>query len=95
MSGKRLNTLLLSFCDPRHAELSPRIRSGGCWFFTVNLLDRRGTFLIDEIEMLREATRWTRNRYPFHIDALVVLPDHLHAVWTLPVDDADFPYADA
>ena len=63
---------------------------GGCWFFTVNLLDRRGTLLTDEIEALREATRWTRQRYPFHIDAFVVLPDHLHAVRTLPPDDADF-----
>jgi putative transposase len=63
---------------------------GGCWFFTVNLLDRRKTLLADQIEALCDATRWTRERYPFHVDAFVVLPDHLHAVWTLPPDDADF-----
>jgi REP-associated tyrosine transposase len=63
---------------------------GGCWFFTVNLHDRRETLLTDEIEALREATRWTAAHYPFHIDAVAVLPDHLHAVWTLPPDDADF-----
>ncbi|HEU5274799.1 MAG TPA: transposase [Xanthobacteraceae bacterium] len=63
---------------------------GGCWFFTVNLLDRRSSLLTDEIDALREATAHTRKRFPFHIDAFVVLPDHLHAVWTLPPDDADF-----
>jgi putative transposase len=63
---------------------------GGCWFFTVNLLDRRTRLLTDHIEALRDATRQTRERYPFHIDAFVVLPDHLHAVWTLPPNDSDF-----
>ena len=63
---------------------------GGCWFFTVNLLDRRTRLLTDHIEALRDATRRTRHGYPFRIDAFVVLPDHLHAVWTLPPGDADF-----
>jgi putative transposase len=64
--------------------------AGGCWFFTVNLLDRRSTLLVEEIQALREAVRVTRNRYPFHIDAIVIMPDHLHAVWTLPEGDSDF-----
>ena len=63
---------------------------GGCWFFTVNLNDRRTSYLTDKIDALRDVTQWTRTRYPFHIDAFVVLPDHLHAVWTLPPDDSDF-----
>jgi len=63
---------------------------GGCWFFTVNLLDRRTHLLTDHIDALRDATGQTRQRYPFEIDAFVVLPDHLHAVWTLPPGDADF-----
>jgi putative transposase len=54
--------------------------AGGCWFFTVNLLRRSGSLLIDEIDALREATRATQKRYPFKIDAMVVLPDHIHAV---------------
>ena len=62
----------------------------GCWFLTANLLDRRSTLLTDQIEALREAARRTRERYPFQIDALVVLPDHVHAIWTLPEGDADF-----
>lgn len=63
---------------------------GGCWFFTVNLRDRRKTLLIDHIETLREAISATRQGYPFLIDAFVVLLDHLHAVWSLPPDDSDF-----
>jgi putative transposase len=63
---------------------------GGCWFFTVNLLDRRKTLLVDRIDALRDAVERTRGRYPFVIDAVVVLPDHIHAVWTLPPGDADF-----
>jgi REP element-mobilizing transposase RayT len=39
---------------------------------------------------LRAAFRQTRERHPFTTDAIVVLPDHLHAVWTLPDGDRDF-----
>jgi len=63
---------------------------GGRWFFTVNLLDRRQRLLVEHIDRLREATAWTMRRHPFRIDAFVVLPDHLHAIWTLPENDADF-----
>ena len=63
---------------------------GGCWFFTVNLLERRRTLLVDHIGSLREAVANTRHKYPFEIDAFVVLPDHMHAIWTLPPGDADF-----
>ena len=63
---------------------------GGCWFFTANLLNRRSSLLTGKIEALRDATQRTRQRHPFDIDAFVVLPDHIHAVWALPPDDADF-----
>jgi REP-associated tyrosine transposase len=63
---------------------------GGCWFFTVNLLERRRTLLVDHIDLLRESTASTRHKYPFEINAFVVLPNHLHAIWTLPPGDADF-----
>ncbi len=63
---------------------------GGSFFFTVNLADRRSRLLIKHIDELREALRQTLQRHTFTIDALVVLPDHLHAVWTLPENDADF-----
>ena len=63
---------------------------GGCWFFTLTLLLRRQTLLVDHIDVLRSAVSETRRRYPFAIDAIVVLPDHIHAVLTLPEGDADF-----
>ncbi len=63
---------------------------GGCWFFTANLLERRKTLLVDHIDTLRAAGDKTRQRYPFVIDAMAVLPDHIHAVWTLPPGNADF-----
>ena len=64
--------------------------AGGSFFFTANLANRRLNLLTDHIEELRAAFRQTRLRHPFTIDAMVVLPDHLHAIWTLPNGDADF-----
>jgi putative transposase len=64
---------------------------GAAYFFTVNLLDRRFDLLVTHIDVLREAVRKVRRRSPFHIDALVVLPDHMHCLWTLPEGDSDFP----
>lgn len=63
---------------------------GGIYFFTVNLLDRNSDLLIAQIEVLREAVRTVRGRAPFHIDAWVVLPEHMHCIWTLPPDDDDY-----
>ena len=63
---------------------------GGSFFFTVNLADRRSHLLTDRIDLLRAAFRYARTRHPFTIEAIVVLPDHLHAIWTLPPGDADF-----
>ena len=63
---------------------------GGTYFFTVNLLERRLDLLVRHIDDLREAVRITKRERPFHIDAWVVLPDHMHTVWTLPPGDDDF-----
>ena len=64
---------------------------GGSYFFTVALRDRRSDLLVRHINALRTAVRETRTRHPFHIDAWVVLPDHMHCLWTLPPDDDGFP----
>jgi putative transposase len=64
--------------------------AGGSFFFTVNLANRRLRLLTEHIDALRAAFRQTQRHHPFTIDAIVVLPDHLHAVWTLPEGDADF-----
>lgn len=63
---------------------------GGSFFFTVNLADRHSRLLTEEIGLLRRALRYARARHPFALDAIVVLPDHLHAIWTLPQGDADY-----
>jgi putative transposase len=63
---------------------------GGSFFFTVNLADRRSRLLTNRVGLLREAFRYVRARHPFTLDAIVVLPDHLHAIWTLPPRDADY-----
>ncbi len=63
--------------------LRPKV-PGASVFFTVNLMTRGSRLLLDEIDRLRAAVRTTHAERPFQIDALLVLPDHLHAVWTLP-----------
>ena len=64
---------------------------GGTYFFTVNLADRNRTLLVEHVGLLRSVTREVKVRHPFHIDAMVVLPEHLHALWTLPTGDHDYP----
>jgi putative transposase len=63
---------------------------GGSYFFTANLADRRAGLLVEHVDALRDAFRYTHSRHPFTIEAIVVLPDHLHAIWTLPPDDTDY-----
>ncbi len=63
---------------------------GGTFFFTVNLADRRSSLLIDRIDLLRAAIKEIRQRFPFTLEAIVVLPDHLHSIWTLRDGDDDY-----
>jgi putative transposase len=63
---------------------------GGRYFFTVTLADRSSNLLVDHISLLRSSFRAARRERPFTIDAIVILPEHLHAILTLPPDDADF-----
>ena len=74
-------------CRTIAATVLPEVRI----FFTVNLLDRHSDLLAARIDALRDSVRETRLIRPFHIDAWVVLPDHLHCLWTLSPGDADFP----
>lgn len=67
----------------------PRV-PGASVFFTVALAQRGDCLLIDEIDRLRRAVATTQRERPFTIDAFVVLPDHLHCIWTLPERDCDF-----
>ena len=64
--------------------------AGGTYFFTVTLKNRRARTLVEHIDSLRISLRNAMRKQPFTIDGMVVLPEHLHAVWTLPPGDADF-----
>jgi putative transposase len=63
---------------------------GGTFFFTVALLERHRNLLTEHIDDLRAVFMAARQRRPFTIEAIVILPDHLHCMWTLPDGDADF-----
>lgn len=59
--------------------------AGGCCFFTVNPLQRRGNdLLVRRIDLLREALRMVKRRHPFRIEGRVALPDPMHRIWTPP-----------
>ncbi len=63
---------------------------GGTYFFTVNLLDRRRALLTENIDALRAAYACVTKHHPFETVAICILPEHLHCIWRLPPDDADF-----
>jgi putative transposase len=63
---------------------------GGLFFFTVTLADRSSDILVRHIERLRRIYISVQECYPFKTMAICVLPDHLHAVWSLPPGEADF-----
>jgi putative transposase len=65
--------------------------TGATIFFTVALADRGADTLVRRVDALREAVRVTRAQRPFGVEAWVVLPDHMHCVWTLPQGDRDYP----
>ena len=67
----------------------PRV-PGACIFFTLRLADPGSDLLTRHITALRHAVRATMADHPFHIDAMVVLPDHIHALWTLPAGDSAY-----
>ena len=67
------------------------IIEGATYFFTVNCLERHGNHLLtDNIDILRQTFRNIKTNHPFKIEAIVILPEHLHTIWTLPLGDADY-----
>jgi putative transposase len=64
---------------------------GGVFFFTVALADRSSDLLVRHVDRLRKIYRFVQERYPFETIAVCILPDHLHAVWSLPEGDSNFP----
>jgi putative transposase len=66
-------------------------REGATYFFTVVTHRRRPLFNNRQtVDWLQAAIQATRSRHPFEVDAQVILPDHLHCLWTLPAADANY-----
>ena len=64
---------------------------GASYFFTVVTYERQRLFSNSTtVDLLTDAIAAVRERHPFEIDAQVFLPDHLHAIWTLPDGDANY-----
>ena len=64
---------------------------GGSYFFTVVTEQRRRLFAdTANVMLLRQAVHSVMQKRPFTIDAIVILPDHIHCIWSLPPEDADF-----
>jgi putative transposase len=64
---------------------------GGTYFFTLALQNRKTKYLIDHIDSLRIAMKKTRQKMPYTTIAIVILPEHLHAIWELPENDKNYP----
>jgi REP element-mobilizing transposase RayT len=63
---------------------------GGTFFFTITLADRSDDLLVRHVDRLRQAYKFTADRYPFETIAICILSDHLHAIWSLPTEDRNF-----
>jgi len=64
---------------------------GATYFFTVNCAERQNNRILENnIDALRQVFRQVKQKHPFKIDAIVILPEHLHCIWTLPPDDANY-----
>jgi putative transposase len=63
---------------------------GGVFFFTVTLADRSSDLLVRHVDHLRKVYASVQEWYPFETIAICVLPDHLHAIWSLPPSDTNF-----
>jgi len=63
---------------------------GGTYFFTVALRNRRSNLLTTHIKQLGDAFRYARNKANYRTIAIVVMHEHLHAIWQLPDGDSDY-----
>ncbi|MEM9341601.1 MAG: transposase, partial [Pseudomonadota bacterium] len=74
--------------DPAGMSNYKRVRvAGGTYFFTLRLASDERSDLVQHVDVLREAYAATTAEAPVRTEAIVVLPNHLHAVWTLPPGD--------
>jgi len=67
-----------------------RFYPGRTWFFTLNMAEKSSTLLTKHVSFLAESSRDVEGLYPFDALAAVILPNHMHLIWTLPEDDLDY-----
>jgi len=67
------------------------LQEGATYFFTVTLQNRQSTLLVNKIHFLRKAMKQVMQTHFYTIDGIVILPDHIHTIWTLPEGDSDYP----
>ncbi|WP_323373186.1 REP-associated tyrosine transposase [Marinicella gelatinilytica] len=65
--------------------------TGACYFFTINLADRRSYLLVMKFDVLRDVINQVKHKHPFKLDAKVIMPEHFHIMMTLPENDNDYP----
>ena len=83
--SRSIRDILADMVNYRRAQ-----QPGGTFFFTLTLSDRSSALLTEHVDALRSAFRDEQLKKPFKIDAIVILPEHLHCIWTLPDGDTDF-----
>ena len=67
-----------------------RAKGATCFFTVVTYKRKKILCKIENAALIKEAFKYVGNRHPFMADAFVLLPDHLHCIWTLPDGDNDF-----
>ena len=66
-------------------------RDSGTYFFTVKTFNNQPLFNNSMArQLLRQSIESVRTERPFELLAMVLLPEHLHTIWTMPDDDSDF-----
>ena len=92
---KTLNNKPFLLQHPNHKQksygvLSQKLHCRRPFFFTIKLADPKSHLLVEHIDLLRAAYMDVQKQYPFETIAVYVLPNHIHTIWTLPSDDADY-----
>ncbi len=64
--------------------------AGATYFFTLTLAQRNTSLLTDHIDWLRLAYQRANTLHPFKTIAICILPDHIHAIWQMPAEEADY-----
>jgi putative transposase len=86
--------LALGHAKAWYRSVMPRYRraeiEGGTFFFTVVVADRSSDILVAHIDRFQRVYGLVQERHPFRTVAICILPDHLHAIWSLPEGDADY-----